>query len=345
MTGKSIPRRYSKINQNTKTTSRIEKSAVHFRSLQEFSATKPFMDPTISAKVLGDGLKSSGSGDGKERTSGPDGDEYDGPVIKLDWNPRAKRKPGQILKLHASYRELTSKEGAKWGWVDPPKEVSAEDSARFLQQAIEWKKKQPKAVLKLYKNTSHGTHELEPVKEINIKTLAESFNFENSQDFYSGNFYNALSEIPLEFKQLGQTIGQILPGQRIDLARAVGRGLVVDANGKFRCPSGTPNANLGGGGMVGVRLSGNSTPIPCRAALDTQTQLSGAPYKNYTRYDAACRCLEGACSVLGVVRLKGNVLGLDNLTTGDIPAVDAMFISMSKENRLILPRIRSEMRG
>ena len=109
--------------------------------------------------------------------------------------------------------------------------------------------------------------------------------------------------------------------------------------------SGTPNANLGGGGMVGVRLSGNSTPIPCRAALDTQTQLSGAPYKNYTRYDAACRCLEGACSVLGVVRLKGNVLGLDNLTTGDIPAVDAMFISMSKENRLILPRIRSEIRG
>ena len=46
-----------------------------------------------------------------------------------------------------------------------------------------------------------------------------------------------------------------------------------------------------------------------------------------------------------VVRLTGNDLGLDSFTTGDIPAVAAMFMSISKENKLILPRIRSEMRG
>jgi hypothetical protein len=55
MTGKSIPRRYSKIQQDTKTASRIEESAVYFRFLQEFSAAKPFMDPTISVKVLAEG--------------------------------------------------------------------------------------------------------------------------------------------------------------------------------------------------------------------------------------------------------------------------------------------------
>ena len=40
---------------------------------------------------------------------------------------------------------------------------------------------------------------------------------------------------------------------------------------------GTPSAKLGGGGTVGVSLSGYSTPIPGRAAHDAQTQLSGAP--------------------------------------------------------------------
>ena len=35
--------------------------------------------------------------------------------------------------------------------------------------------------------------------------------------------------------------------------------------------------DLGGGGTVGVRYSGSSTPIPGRAALDAQSQLSGAP--------------------------------------------------------------------
>ena len=250
MTGKSIPRRYSKINQNTKTTSRIEKSAIHFRSLQEFSATKPFMDPTISVKVLGDGLKSSGSGKGKERTPGPDGEVDDGPKIKLDWNPRAKRKPGQVLKLHASYRELTSKEGAKWGWVDPDKELTPEEASASLTEAIEWKKKQPRPLLKLYKNTSHGTHELEPTEKIYFKTAAEVLDkkdLENKSYLYSSKEINSLSNFlsntPLEVKKLGQTIGDILPGQRIDLGRALARGLVVDANGKLRCPPGTPNAN------------------------------------------------------------------------------------------------------
>ena len=46
-----------------------------------------------------------------------------------------------------------------------------------------------------------------------------------------------------------------------------------------------------------------------------------------------------------MLRRTGNALGLDNLTTGDIPAVDAMFIRVSNEKRSILPLIRSEMRG
>jgi hypothetical protein len=46
-----------------------------------------------------------------------------------------------------------------------------------------------------------------------------------------------------------------------------------------------------------------------------------------------------------MLRRTGNAFGLDNLTTGDIPAVDAMFIRVSNEKRSILPRIRSEMRG
>lgn len=45
------------------------------------------------------------------------------------------------------------------------------------------------------------------------------------------------------------------------------------------------------------------------------------------------------------ILLTGNAFGLDSFTTGDIPAVEAMSMSMSKENRLILPRIKSDMRG
>ena len=208
------------------------------------------MDATISVKVLNDGFKSSGSGKGKERTPGPDGDVDEGPKIKLDWNPRAKRKPGQILKLHASYRELTSKEGAKWGWVDPPEEISPEESTKALMEAIEWKKKQPRPVIKFYKNTSHGTHEIEPAEQVYFKTAAELLSKEdlrNESYSYSNKIFQSLSDFvsntPLEVKKLGQTIGDILPGRRIDLGRALARGLIVDGDGKLRCPPGTPNAN------------------------------------------------------------------------------------------------------
>ena len=70
----------------------------------------------------------------------------------------------------------------------------------------------------------------------------------------------------------------------------------------------------------------------------------GMPQKALHLVQAAPRVdQEAGVRMPGVV--DANTLGFDSFTTGDIPAVDAMFISMSKENRLILPRVKSEIRG
>jgi len=45
------------------------------------------------------------------------------------------------------------------------------------------------------------------------------------------------------------------------------------------------------------------------------------------------------------LRFKNFALGLETLTWGDIPALDAISINISNENKLILPRIKSETRG
>lgn len=256
MAGKGIPRRYSHHLNASSSLSKMDEAAILFRSRQFAMSMYGSMDVDLLVKALDDGMKKAGSGGGT-RTSGVDSDDYI-PEIKLDWNPRAKRKPGQVLKLHASYEELTSKDGAKWGWVDPIQEPSDEQRAKDWEAFIKSYNEMPKPVLKLYANGPDG----KPTKQIVDEYYVEPFGlikkpqsdhesqFEKKDiDFLNitravmQSMISTSSLSGIQEKSLGQTIGQLLPGQRLDLARAVARGLIVDADGKMRCPAGTPNAN------------------------------------------------------------------------------------------------------
>jgi len=256
MAGRGIPRRYSNQTVNTDWFSKTDKAAILFLSRQEVLSRQAVLDPDIIVKALDGNTKSNGFTGGK-RSSGQ-GDDPTVPQIKLNWNPRAKRKPGQVLKLHASYRELTSKEGADWGWVDPPRPMSKAEKDSSWNNFIEEYKKRPKPILRFFANGPDGKPTKNLVKEMEVTPFGlvdreldgSSVPVQAKSDNFSLLSSKALKELlsttqitGLQEKRLGRTIRELMPSQRLDLARAISRGLVVDADGKMRCPPGTPNAN------------------------------------------------------------------------------------------------------
>lgn len=256
MAGRGIPRRYSNQTVDTGSFSKTDQAAILFRSRQEAMSIQSVLDADVLVKALGGNAKASGS-NGGTRTTGEDIDPTV-PQIKLDWNPRAKRRPGQVLKLHASYRELTSKDGAKWGWVDPPKQMSQAEKDAAWNKFIDDYQKRPKPILRFFANGPDGKPTKNVVKEMEVTPFGLVDREISDANSYTDTKYEELSLVTkklfndfistgrifdIEEKKLGKTIRELLPSQRLDLARAVARGLVVDADGKMRCPPGTPNAN------------------------------------------------------------------------------------------------------
>ena len=150
MTGKGIPHRYTLKRSNTLRKRDVNEVALDFKAVQAYAAAQPYLNPMLSLKALSPGAKAANVSKPKaapERTAAPSDDE---PQIKLNFNPKAKRKPGQVLKLHVSYDELTSKEGATFGWVDPtprPTEEQLKDGAKQYADAIS---KRPTAAFRQY---------------------------------------------------------------------------------------------------------------------------------------------------------------------------------------------------
>ena len=128
------------------------------------------------------------------------------------YDPLARRKPGQVLKLHTTFDEATTPgDSPNWGWVDPIPEMSDEERMAAMDEAAAWMSKQPQLVIRKF--------------------------YVDEQ----GNDTGKVDEIAV--KQLGPTIRDMMPDASINLNAAIAKGIVIDANGRMRCPPGTPNAN------------------------------------------------------------------------------------------------------
>jgi DNA polymerase III epsilon subunit-like protein len=181
---------------------------MYFRERQKFSLTQPYLDADIAVKVLGEGMVATGSGGDREMT----GDDDQPTMAEFRFDPLARRQPGQVLKLHTTYKEATTPgDDRNWGWVDPEPELSDEDRLQLSEEAADFVSKRPQVIVRQF--------------------LVDK----------DGNETGETNEIAV--KQLGPTINDMMPGQAIKLRKAIAKGIVIDANGQMRCPPGTPNAN------------------------------------------------------------------------------------------------------
>jgi len=210
MAGKGIPHRYSIKRSNTLHERNIDEVALYFKELQTYAAAQPYLNPFLSIKALSpDAKASNATAKPESKRTSADEDEQ---KLKIEFNPKATRKPGQVLKLHVTYDEMKSKEGAKFGWIDPAKMPSKEEIKASKEEFKKTIASRPTAVFREYERGLDGN----PTPRL-------------------------LSEV--RYKGLGQTIGQMQPEQRVGNAAAAALGVVFDAAGKMRCPPGTPNAN------------------------------------------------------------------------------------------------------
>ena len=169
------------------------------------AANKPELDPEWSVKALNDAKKES-----EKATSGGVKDA----VPELRFAPTKKRGPGQALKLHVSARDmLESGDEPNFGWVDPPRPLPKAAQREAMQRAIDWKRRQPKIVVDEY--------DIDPRTGRRIESSRQG----------------------IEVKALGRSLGSLVPGGSLGRRAARALNLIVDADGKFRCPPGTPAAN------------------------------------------------------------------------------------------------------
>jgi hypothetical protein len=206
MAGKGIPHRHISRKVGRLSDRNVNEVCLYFKELRMHSAARPTLNANIAVKALPEGAKAEGSGAERDET----GENNDEPTLKLDWDPKAKRKPGQILKLTTTFAELTSPKGAKFGWIDPPGPKTREEALAAIKKSQEEISSRPGVFLRKYKRDSDGELTTEIENEVRIKELGRS---------------------------IGSTMG------RVSTQAFQAAGGIIDANGKLRCPPGTPNAN------------------------------------------------------------------------------------------------------
>ena len=148
MAGKGIPHRYSIKRSNTLHERNINEVALYFKELQTYAAAQPYLNPFLSVKALSPDTKANNA-TAKPESKRTSADE-DERKLKIDFNPKATRKPGQVLKLHVTYDEMMSKEGAKFGWVDPAKTPSEEEIKTNKEAFKKFIANRPTAVFREY---------------------------------------------------------------------------------------------------------------------------------------------------------------------------------------------------
>ena len=159
--------------------------------------------PDISVKALG--AKKPASADNKARRQ-----KAKSKFVRIGsaiYDPDAKQKPGQFFTMTPLPFNRDGQMGdvANVGWVDPPKEVAMENLAENYRKYLEKRRASNKP-------------------EVAIRTV--------NRNPRTGGF---------EQKSLGRTIGQAVGNIGQAAARALG--IVIDADGRFRCPPGVPAAN------------------------------------------------------------------------------------------------------
>jgi len=108
----------------------FDAAAKQFTFTQQDLAAKNELDVKFAIKALNGSIGKPAGKTSAKRTAGT-GVQEQKPRLKFD--PSAKRKPGQVLKLHVTAADLLdSGDDPNWGWVDPPKksEKSFEDFIR-----------------------------------------------------------------------------------------------------------------------------------------------------------------------------------------------------------------------
>jgi len=159
--------------------------------------------PDISVKALG--AKQPASADNKARRQ-----KAKSKFVRIGsaiYDPDAKQKPGQFFTMTPLPFNRDGQMGdvANVGWVDPPKEVAMENLAENYRKYLKKRSASNKPV-------------------VAIRTV--------NKNPRTGGF---------EQKSLGRTIGQTVGNIGQAAARALG--IVIDADGRFRCPPGVPAAN------------------------------------------------------------------------------------------------------
>lgn len=173
-------------------------------------ASQERLDPNLSVKALNGDVGGKNNKDSEKRTSGSGVKES---LPELRYAPGGKRGPKDVLKLHASTRDMLNGDEPNFGWVPAPTRMSKEESRKKMQELLSWRAKRP-------------------------KVRARSFR----ADPRTGERIEA-SGIELDVKGIGKRIDRMVPGGNLASRAAGAIGVITDGNGRFRCPPGTPAAN------------------------------------------------------------------------------------------------------
>ena len=178
-----------------------------FRINTLVASSKSEIDPEWSVKALNGAQGPKGSE--KESTGG-----LKERVPELRFAPGKKRGHNEALKLHVSAKDILSGgDEPNFGWVPAPATLSPKERRAGMEQAFAWHRQQPKVVMHEYEVDPRTGNRIESTKN------------------------------NVQIKALGRSIGGLVPGGNLGRRAARALNLIVDADGKFRCPPGTPAAN------------------------------------------------------------------------------------------------------
>ena len=202
----------------------LNDAAISFKSAVHESISRPTLNVGLSIKALesASGNETYKDTDGKKRTNSggtpgmvetPNGYRYD---------PNQKWEDGKVLKLFPSIKSRKSAiKEPNFGWIDKEPSITADEYAKELA-------KKPQLRIRKYK-VNKKTDEIIPESE----QLLDPFSLSGGTKSESADYQ--VKRLP------GRTIGQ--RGRSLVARAASSFGLIVDENGKFRCPPGTPAAN------------------------------------------------------------------------------------------------------
>ncbi|SVC90245.1 uncharacterized protein METZ01_LOCUS343099, partial [marine metagenome] len=115
-------------------------AATDFRAQQDLLVRSRVLNPDYAVKVVtqrggrigaGEGLNPLQQPEEQSEKRTPGGEEEQLPEVRYD--PKATMKPGQILKLHVTGKEMMEPgDEPNFGWVDPPRHLSPAEVSQLV---------------------------------------------------------------------------------------------------------------------------------------------------------------------------------------------------------------------